>query len=208
MPVSMELLGQEHRKLSLGIVVAMDRSGSMAASVGDGRSKMDLADLSAVQVLDLLSPIDWFGLLAVDSISHVIVPMNRVEVSRTMRNDILRVDSMGGGIFIYEALSQAATMLLSCPAKTRHIVLFADAADSEEAGKYQELLALCAKEQITVSVVGLGSERDQDAELLKDIARRGGGGSSLPIIPTICRVSSRRILSLWPAAHSSMNPQR
>jgi Mg-chelatase subunit ChlD len=174
LPVSMELR-QEHRKLSLGIVVAMDRSGSMAAPAGDGRSKMDLADLSAVQVLDLLSPVDWFGLLAVDSSSHEIVPMNTVTNNRWMRDDILRIDSMGGGIFIYEALSQAANMLLSCPAKTRHIILFADAADSEEPGRYTELLAHCAAEQITVTVIGLGTERDQDAELLKDIARRGGG---------------------------------
>jgi Mg-chelatase subunit ChlD len=174
MPVSMELR-QEHRKLSLGIVVAMDRSGSMAVPTGDGRTKMDLADLSAVQVLDLLSPVDWFGLLAVDSSSHEIVPMNTVENNRWMRDDILRIDSMGGGIFIYEALSQAASMLLSCPAKTRHIILFADAADSEEPGRYKELLAHCAAEGITVTVIGLGTERDQDAELLKDIAHRGGG---------------------------------
>src|SRR5262249_16475858 len=60
MPVSMELR-QEHRKLALAIVVAMDRSGSMAVTAGGGRTKMDLANLAAVEVLDLLSPIDEFG---------------------------------------------------------------------------------------------------------------------------------------------------
>src|SRR5262249_42659220 len=55
MPVSMELR-QEHRKLALAMVVAMDRSGSMSAPAGGGRTKMDLANLAAVQVLDLLSP--------------------------------------------------------------------------------------------------------------------------------------------------------
>src|SRR6185295_2883094 len=41
MPVSMELR-QEHRKLALAIVVAMDRSGSMSAPAGAGKTKMDL----------------------------------------------------------------------------------------------------------------------------------------------------------------------
>lgn len=39
MPVSMELR-REHRKLSLAIVVAMDRSGSMSMPVSGGRTKM------------------------------------------------------------------------------------------------------------------------------------------------------------------------
>ncbi len=45
-PVSMEMR-REHRKLRLAIVVALDRSGSMAASVGAGKTKMDLANLGA-----------------------------------------------------------------------------------------------------------------------------------------------------------------
>jgi len=51
LPVSMELR-QEHRKLALAIVVALDRSGSMAVPIGGGRTKMDLANLGTVQVLD------------------------------------------------------------------------------------------------------------------------------------------------------------
>ncbi len=67
MPVSMELRN-EHRKLSLAIVVAMDRSGSMAAPAGTGgKKKMDLANQGAAQVLDLLGPMDEFGCLAIDT---------------------------------------------------------------------------------------------------------------------------------------------
>ncbi len=174
MPVSMELR-QEHRKLSLAIVVAMDRSGSMAVTVGGGRTKMDLANLAAVQVLDMLSPADEFGVVAVDSISHIIVDLNMVDVNAKLRNRILQVDSGGGGIFIYEALTAAAEMLLKAKAGTRHIILFADAADSEEPGKYQELLKQCETAGITVSVIGLGKPSDQDANLLRDIAKRGNG---------------------------------
>jgi hypothetical protein len=174
MPVSMELR-REHRKLSLAIVIAMDRSGSMAVPVSGGRTKMDLANLAAVEVLEMLSPIDEFGVVAVDSVSHIIADLAPVENSARVRNDILRIDSGGGGIFVFEALSTAADMMLKAKAGTRHIILFADAADSEEPGKYQELLKQCEQSGITVSVIGLGKPTDVDADLLRDIAKRGGG---------------------------------
>ncbi|MCI0526372.1 MAG: VWA domain-containing protein, partial [Nitrospira sp.] len=108
---------------------------------------------------------------------HVITDLAPVENNKRVRGDILRIDAGGGGIFVYEALSAATRMLLSARAGTRHIILFADAADSEEPGNYQELLGKCKQANITVSVVGLGTSIDQDAELLRDVARRGGGRS-------------------------------
>jgi Mg-chelatase subunit ChlD len=174
LPVSMELR-QEHRKLALAIVVAMDRSGSMAAPVGGGRTKMDLANLAAAQVLDMLSPMDEFGVVAVDSVSHIIAELRKVDQSKSVRNRIMKVDSGGGGIFVYEALTTAADMLLKAESGTRHIILFSDAADSEEPGKYRELLQQCEQSGVTVSVIGLGKPTDVDAELLRDIAKRGNG---------------------------------
>jgi len=174
MPVSMELR-QEHRKLQLAIVVALDRSGSMAVPAGGGKTKMDLANLAAAQVLDILSAADEFGVVAVDSSPHVIAPLAPIKDKDRIREHILRIDSMGGGIFVYVALSTAARMLLSAESGTRHIILFADAADSEEPGEYRRLLEECRKANITVSVIGLGTPGDRDAQLLRDIARRGEG---------------------------------
>ncbi|MBS1792022.1 MAG: VWA domain-containing protein [Acidobacteria bacterium] len=175
LPVSMELR-QEHRKLSLAIVVAMDRSGSMSVPVAGGRVKMDLANLAAAQVLDMLTPTDEFGVIAVDSSSHIIADLKPVEGNAAkVRRDILMIGSQGGGIFIFEALSSSANMLLKAKAGTRHIILLADAADSEEEGGYRELLKQCEEAGITVSVIGLGKETDVDAGLLRDIAKRGSG---------------------------------
>ena len=174
MPVSMELR-REHRKLALAIVVAMDRSGSMSMAAGSGRTKMQLANLATAEVFDMLSPMDEFGVVAVDSSPHIIAELAPVENRSHVRDDILRIASRGGGIFIYEALSAAAKMLVKAEAGTRHIILFADAADSEQPGRYRELLEECRKANITVSVVGLGTSSDVDAELLRDIAYRGNG---------------------------------
>src|SRR5262249_47368953 len=110
-----------------------------------------------------------------DSVSHIIAELQKVDQSKGVRDRILKVDSGGGGIFIFEALTTAADMLLKAESGTRHIILFADAADSEEPGKYRELLQQCEQSSVTVSVIGLGKPTDVDADLLRDIAKRGGG---------------------------------
>jgi Mg-chelatase subunit ChlD len=174
LPVSMELRN-EHRKLSLAIVVVLDRSGSMAMPVGGGKQKMDLANLGTAAVLDLLGPTDEFGCIAVDTEPHVIADLAPVANKDKVRKDILGIQSMGGGIFIYVALEAAAKMIQPAKAGTKHIILFADAMDSEEPGRYTDLVKAAQSAGITISVIGLGTEKDKDAELLKDIARRGNG---------------------------------
>ena len=121
-PVSMELR-REHRKFSLAIVVALDRSGSMMATTSDGRVKMDLANLATAEVVDMLGAMDQFGCTAVDSSAHEIVPLSDVTNKAAMRNKVLRIASQGGGIFVYEALSKAASMIAKAKAGTKHIIL-------------------------------------------------------------------------------------
>lgn len=174
MPVSMEMR-REHRKLSVAVVVALDRSGSMAMPAGGGRIKMDLADLGTVSVLDLLSPMDEFGVFAVDTVAHEIVPLDTVEHNIGYRSKILAIGSEGGGIYIYEALVASARMIQGAKAQTKHIILFSDAADAEQSAHYEEIVGKLRDADVTVSVVGLGTEHDCDANMLKDLARRGGG---------------------------------
>ena len=174
LPVSLELR-REHRKFSMTIVVVLDRSGSMATAVPGGKTKMDLANLGTMEVLNMLSDQDEMAVVAVDSAPHIVVSRAPVSRVRSQEGRILGVQSMGGGIFIYEALKAASLQLVGAETGVKHILLFADAADSEEPGKYKELLAAATGSGITVSVVGLGTREDSDAALLEDIAARGGG---------------------------------
>jgi Mg-chelatase subunit ChlD len=174
LPVSMEIKN-EHRKLSLAMVVALDRSGSMAAPVGEGRAKMDLANLGTCAAIETLSPYDEVGVIAVDSSAHEVTPLVTAEDTATICQSVRMIRSMGGGIFVYTALATAAKMIQQSNKGTRHIVLFADAADSEEPGEYRQLLETITPLGITVSVIGLGTEADSDADFLKDVARRGQG---------------------------------
>jgi hypothetical protein len=83
--------------------------------------------------------------------------------------------SGGGGIYIGVALRDGRDKILKSTKPTRHVVLFADAADSELPDDYQRTLADLVSHQVTVSVIGMGTEHDSDANLLKDVAARGNG---------------------------------
>lgn len=174
LPVSMELR-QEHRKFSIALAVALDRSGSMGAPVGGGKTKMDLANLGTAQVVEMLSAMDEIGVLAVDTSPHEIIPMQPVTNPGEIKDKVLRIQSTGGGIYVYQALVAASAMVSKAKPQTRHIILFADAADAEEPGKYTSLLEQCEAAEITVSVIGLGTPKDADAAFLEDVAKRGKG---------------------------------
>ncbi|MBR4221900.1 MAG: VWA domain-containing protein, partial [Victivallales bacterium] len=165
---------QEERMAKVAMVVALDRSGSMSAPVG-GVTKMDLANRASLEVFQMLKPDDEFGLLAVDSSSHTVIPMGKVANVKNAQKTICSIESLGGGIYTYTALVDATKMLMDSTAHVRHLILFADASDAEEPGKYRELLAKVTAAGITVSAIGLGTASDSDADFLTDIARRGSG---------------------------------
>ena len=56
------------------------------------------------------------------------------------------------------------------------MILFADAADAEEPKAYKTIISpVPGRRHHRFSVIGLGTEKDKDGDLLKDIAARGGG---------------------------------
>ena len=174
LPVSMEIR-EEHRKTRVAIAIALDRSGSMAVPVAGGKTKMDLANIGTAECVRLLSPGDSVAVIAVDSSPHVVQPLIDVDDPESIAKKALKIESMGGGIFVYEALVAAGKELMKAEQLTKHIILFSDAADSEEPGKYESLLKKYEDSGITVSVIGLGTKTDVDAKLLEDVATRGSG---------------------------------
>ncbi|QQL45101.1 vWA domain-containing protein [Sulfuriroseicoccus oceanibius] len=174
LPVSMELRS-EHRKLAVALCIVMDRSGSMSAAVAGG-TKMDLANSGAANALNHLGGTDAMAVFAVDSSPHTMVKLqpavqNRDAITKAIR----RIRSTGGGIFVYSGLKAGWNEIKRAPHAQKHVILFSDAADSEEPGDYKELLAEMRAEGATVSVIALGNKGDADAAFLEDIAQRGDG---------------------------------
>jgi hypothetical protein len=177
LPVAMDRR-EELRRPRIDLGVALDRSGSMAMAADNGVLKMDLANRATVEAIKLLAPGDGLTVLAVDTTAHVMVPLQRLSDAEQLRGiveKVLRVEPGGGGISVGTALAVTMHELLASDAASRHILLFADAADAEEPGNYRELVDRWTRAGGSLSVVGLGTPDDRDAALLREIADLGGG---------------------------------
>lgn len=174
LPVSMELKS-EHRKVSTALAVVMDRSGSMAAQVG-ALTKMDLANNGAVNAINLLGDRDYISVTAVDSDPKTFVPLQEIALNRAeIIAKTKSIQASGGGIYVFNALEAAYAELREAPSKTRHVILFSDASDTEQPGNYRGIIQEMVAQNMTISVIGLGTESDPDAPLLADIAGLGKG---------------------------------
>ncbi len=175
LPVSMELR-KEHKKLMVAMSVVLDRSGSMTASAGGGKTKMDMANEGTARAIEQLGDNDFISVIAVDSSPHTIITQSRVGDQReALLRSVRRIGSQGGGIFIEEGLKAGWEQLKKIDVGTRHMLLFADACDSEEPGDYKDILREMTDAGATVSVIGMGRDTDCDAALLKEIAALGQG---------------------------------
>lgn len=174
LPISMELK-EDHRKLAVAMAIVLDRSGSMSASAGGG-TKMDLANSGTENAIELLGAQDSIAVYAVDSDTHEIVKQQQILQNKAkMIKRVRRIKSQGGGIYVYTGLKDAWKELKKVPIATKHMILFADAADAEEPGGYKKLIDQMDQQGATISVIGLGSRTDSDAKFLEDIAKRGKG---------------------------------
>lgn len=203
LPVEMELRN-EKRRGTMAVAIALDRSGSMAVPAGNGRTKMDLANLGAAESIRLLSPADQVSVIAVDSAAHVIVPLSQADDVDGLVRRTLGIQSMGGGIFCYSALEAAVKEVNKSNLRNRHVILFADADDAEEQDGCIALVRKLRGDDIGASVIAMGKRSDSDADFLRQLARAGGGealfsesAQGLPALFTqeIVRVSRRGFLA-------------
>ncbi len=185
LPVRMEHNDREELP-TVALMVVLDRSGSMTAQAG-GQTKISLADQGAAMSLGVLSPRDYFGVLAVDTRAHVVAPLERHGAKEPIVQRILAITAGGGGIYVYTGLAEAFAAMRDVNARIKHVILFSDAADAEEkvageqpdgaqgGGNSLDLASAMAAAKITISVVGLGSEQDKDVAFLRQLAERGQG---------------------------------
>ncbi len=171
---------------TVAMLVVLDRSGSMTATTA-GQTKISLADQGAVFAMNALQPKDYFGVVAVDTKPHTVVPLAPITARSAAEQKILSITAGGGGIYIYTSMVEAFQQLRDVPARVKHLLLFSDAADAEEkaagemsdgiqtGGNSLDLASAMLAAKITTSVVGLGTEQDKDVPFLREVAERGSG---------------------------------
>lgn len=187
-PVEMDVKRKKHLA-SLALAIVMDKSGSMGAPAGGvgTLTKMDLCDQGAWETIRLLDESDEANIGAVDTeVKWMLEPAASGKVLYRMtgaakaeiKKNTLAVEAGGGGIFCKTALAHAYKAVLGSSAMSRHVIMFADAADSEQ---QEDCFAMADKyfrmtPSITTSVIGMGTPRDSDYNFQKELAEKHGHG--------------------------------
>jgi len=180
LPVSLQLDREKHLA-SLALAIVVDQSGSMGmTAAGGGASKMDLANQACANAVKLLSDYDEAGVCMTDTspkwVGGKLRAMTPGNKSRLIR-DVLSQRPGGGGIMVKTGIHAAYAALHKSTAQTRHIILFADAQDSEQQnGCYAMARQELARNKITLTAVGLGARGDPHVGFLRTLSERHGNG--------------------------------
>jgi hypothetical protein len=129
---------QQSRKTATAFSIVMDRSGSMAITTPSGHQKIQLAGEAVAECIRLMSPVDSVSVIPVDSAAHILIPQSDVTNPASMISEVLRIESMGGGIFVYTGLVAATSEIVKAKQLNKHVLLFADADSSATARPFAD----------------------------------------------------------------------
>lgn len=164
LPVVMDVQGEKEMP-SLGLVLVIDRSGSMMGS------KMQLAKEAAARSIDLLRDDDTLGVIAFDDRPWQIIETSVLKDKEQAKEDVLSIPA-GGGTEIYTSLEMAYNSLKELSLQRKHIILLTDGYGATNPS-YQDLVEGGLETGITLSTVAIGA--DSDRNLLEKLSEMGQG---------------------------------
>ncbi len=182
LPVSLDLTKKEYMP-SIGIVLVVDKSGSMAM-VDSGSAKIEIAKYACELVVELLDQTDQVGVVSFDFAGQWVVPLQEL----TDKRDILAmIGTMraGGGTSVYAGMEAAYEALRYSDTRIRHMIVLSDGITAP--ADFEGLVNRMNNADITLTTVSIGS--DANVQLMEDIADEGGGNhyftNSIQAVPRI-----------------------
>lgn len=169
LPVYMDLRGKEELP-SLGLVLVIDKSGSMSSGMG-GPNKMELAKEAALRATEMLNEKDEVAVVGFDSFPFLIVEPQSVKNLEEIQNHISSIYA-DGGTDIFPSLQMAYENIKLMKTQRKHVILLTDGQSGRQ-DDYAGLLEQMKADKITVSTVAVGD--DADTLLLEEIAELGNG---------------------------------
>lgn len=160
----------------IGVMVIIDRSGSMSETIGSG-TRLDEAKKGATAVVYSLSERDYCGIMTLDTefqVEQALIPATQqARLLRTI-NDI----TIGGGTLFAGAIKRAGEALLARrDIERRHIILISDGEPGEtNFDEYGDIIADNLRMGITFSMVAIGIDQNSQADRnMAQAAEKGDG---------------------------------
>ena len=170
LPVNMQMRNINEMP-SMAMVMIIDRSGSMCATVdGAGATNLDLAIKAASVAVDNLKDSDQVGVLTFDDGFEWQVDLMQANDRSDIKDAIEAIDA-GGGTTIKPALEEAHKVLSANKTSIKHVVLLTDGMG--ETTNYSDVIQDYNDAGITLSTVAVGE--GSDVQLLESLAKGCGG---------------------------------
>lgn len=165
---------------NIGVIIILDRSGSMSEMVGQEGTKWLVARRALAEAMRLLSPKDESEIIVFNDNYEVVQLMqsiiNQPERITELEKRLNQIQPNGATIILPQIKNQARQDLNKTTTALKHIILISDGTSTtgetaEEASKVGEELI---QSDITISTIATGN--DVDEKFLRNLTRDGKNG--------------------------------
>ncbi len=174
-----ELLPIQPQKYTppLGVMMIIDRSGSMDMTSDMGETRLEIAKKGAAACLDSLTGRDYCGIMTMQEIESVEIELTPATQRARLLEALYNIDGCGGGTIFGDALRRAGQALLALrDVVNRHVIVFTDGLPADSYEEYAPALDSFAKMGITFSFVAVSENlTEPEKSVLMDAAALGGG---------------------------------
>ena len=161
----------------LGVMIIIDRSGSMSTGLGSG-TRLDAAKQGATAAVYSLSERDYCGIMTLDTEFNVEQALIPATQQARLLNTINKIE-MGGGTQFAGAIKRAGEALLSLRnVERRHVILISDGEPGDKNGfaDYGAAIKANFDSGITFSMVAIGIDQNSNADKNMAAAAELGNG--------------------------------
>ena len=156
------------KTLNNAVMLLIDKSKSMLED-----NRIEAARRAALISVNSLKDQDYVGVIGFDSVPFEVLPLDLVQINKTLAERRLSNLTAAGATEILDSLKKARLKLSNAQAGRKHIIILSDGQFPSRGLEYLQEINNLKNNGITVSAIAIGL--DADVPTLKTLANQGSG---------------------------------